>query len=186
MQRWGLPLLACGAEHPLPGLSVPVPGHCCLNGSWLAIWTGKCAKGWHERGWTVGAPLFHTVERNITGKKVIRVGDRESNMSARTCIQKKKDEWTSCVSQVAVKFGRHERSWKSSRSVAMFLPLVWCMTDDVWHHDFTPHLTAKWQIVTGKRNKWRRGSTWCWLAFQNVTSHDGAGSIETRDENLWF
>lgn len=162
MQRWGLPLLTCGTEHPLPGLSGPVPGHCYLNGSWLAIWTGKCAKGWHKRGWAVGTPLFHTVERNITGKKVIRGGDWESNMSAHTCThkKKKKDEWTSCISWVAVKFGCHECSWKSSCSVAMFLPLVWCVTDDLWHHDFTRNPTAKWQIVMGKRNKW----FWCNMA----------------------
>lgn len=159
MQRWGLPLLTCGTEHPLPGLSVPAPGHCYLNGSWLAIWTGKCAKGWHKRGWIVGAPLFHTVERNITGKKVIRVGDRESNMSALTCIHKKRpvdflyilgccEIWMSWMLW---------SSWKSGCNVAMFLPLVWCVTDDLWHHDFTPNLTAKWQIVMGKWNKW----FWC-------------------------
>lgn len=53
---------------PLPSLSVPVPGHCSLNGSWLAIWTGKCAKGWHMI-WIAVAHLFHTIERNTERKK---------------------------------------------------------------------------------------------------------------------
>lgn len=70
---------------PLPGLSVPVPGHCCLNRSWLAIWTGKCAKGWHMRGWITVAPLFHTVERNIRGEKnTIHVSHMKSSMCAAT------------------------------------------------------------------------------------------------------
>lgn len=54
---------------PQPGLSVPVPGRCYLNVSWLAIWTRKCAKGWHMSGWIAVTPQFHTVERNIGGKK---------------------------------------------------------------------------------------------------------------------
>lgn len=153
MQRWGLPLLTCGTEHPLPGLSGPVPGHCYLNGSWLAIWTGKCAKGWHKRGWTVGAPLFHTVERNITGKKVIRVGDRESNMSAHTCIHKKK---TSGL-HVYLRLMWNLDVMNAPGNQAVVSQCFYCLFG-VWRMTFdTMTSLANWQIVMGKRNKW----FWC-------------------------
>lgn len=136
---------------PLPGLSDPVPGHCCLNRSWLAIWTGKCAKGWHMGDWITAAPLFHTVERNtwVGGAQhacklqEIQYICCDLFLCFKSALRRMIVFLSSMNYYDILIWSVLPEAWKSACSECFYC-FIWCMMDEFWRDDFISALPELW------------------------------------------